>query len=561
MSDFEGVFVTRADIARFAGVKRPAVTNWERRHGDFPTPVERPAAAPDDVEVFAAADVLAWLDRRTVPANARRPDEAEETSYGDRFRAALGGTRSGVLLPTVDRLLEIEAERFRGKLSTPDYLTLLLSLLYVRACLPHVWPTIVTEAVGAGSQQTGELPVRLLADAVGDALGSAHQHVLDALSRDLGEAPLSGIVRQLDDSGPVDRAEHARAFGRVLARWSDFAEQATGDFLTPRSAVDVIAGLVADDGHGIRHVHDPFVRAGELLTASWNAVVAAQGQTRVVASGEGVGEPPLALAGMNLALHGVPRADLRTGGTVPAEAPEPPHGLGGGWDRVVTNPPFNAKFTGSVDDPRWRYGPPPRHNANFAWLQYAVTGLNPGGRATVVMPDIAAFSAHPKEQRIRAAMVEDGAVEALIALPPRLFHSTGISVTVWLLRYPTGSCDEMLFIDARRLGTPVSRVRQELTRPDTQRIFAEYRRWQEARAGGRSFSGTPGLSEAASLDRVREQGHRLSPALYVPGAPSDGPAPGDAEVLAAQAQRLAQAQERARYADTAVERVLRRYGL
>ncbi len=308
-------------------------------------------------------------------------------------------------------------------------------------------------------------------------------------------------------------------------------------------------------------MHDPFVRAGELLATSWDAVVAAQGDERIEVSGAGVGAHPLALAGMNLALHGVPDATVRTGSTAPSNAVAPGAGQERGYDLIMTNPPFNAEFTGSVDDLRWRYGPPPRHNANFAWLQYAVTSLKPGGRAAVVMPDIAAFSANPKEQRIRAAMVEDGAVEALIALPAQLFSSTGISVTVWLLRYPAGGCDEVLFLDAGRLGTPVSRVRQELAPPDAQRVLAEYRRWLADRAEGRPFSGTAGLSEAVSVDRIREQGHLLNPALYVPSVRSDGRASGDPSVLAAQAGRLADAQTRARDADAAVERVLKRYGL
>ncbi|WP_267716857.1 N-6 DNA methylase [Streptomyces sp. CoH17] len=559
MSDFEGVLVTRADIARSAGVKRPAVTNWERRHTDFPVPVERPAGLPGDAEVFSAADVLAWLDLRTVPANARQPEEPEGTTYGDRFRASLGGTRSRLLVKTVDRLLDREAEGFRGELSPTDYITLLLSLLYVRAGLPDAWQQIRAE-VRKGFPHTGALIVRLVAEAVGGSLGAAHRARLEALSRDVRDVPLADTVRELDDTGPVDLKEHAEACERLLTRYGDLVGKRAGDFFTPRAVVDVVADLVAENGRGVRHVHDPFVRAGELLSASWSAVAATEGRERVGASGAGVGEHPLMLAGMNLALHGVPGAALHTGSAAPSDATGPGPEEDRGYDRVVTNPPFNMKFTGSVDDRRWRYGPPPRHNANFAWLQYAVTSLKPGGRAAVVMPDIAAFSANPREQRIRAAMVEDGAVEALIALPAQLFTSTGISVTVWLLRYPEGRCDEVLLIDARGLGTPVSRVRQELTPPNAQRLLAEYRRWLADRAGGRPFSGTEGLSEAVSLDRIREQGHLLSPALYVPGVRPDVPA-GGASVLAARAGRLAEAQRRAREADAAVERMLEEYGL
>ncbi len=49
--------VTAADIARIAGVGRAAVSNWRRRHPDFPAPVGGPPNSP----TFALADVEAWL--------------------------------------------------------------------------------------------------------------------------------------------------------------------------------------------------------------------------------------------------------------------------------------------------------------------------------------------------------------------------------------------------------------------------------------------------------------------------------------------------------------------
>ncbi|GIG17234.1 hypothetical protein Cme02nite_55660 [Catellatospora methionotrophica] len=49
--------VTAADIARLAGVGRAAVSNWRRRHADFPQPVGGPPNSP----MFALADVEAWL--------------------------------------------------------------------------------------------------------------------------------------------------------------------------------------------------------------------------------------------------------------------------------------------------------------------------------------------------------------------------------------------------------------------------------------------------------------------------------------------------------------------
>ncbi|MER7919503.1 MULTISPECIES: N-6 DNA methylase [unclassified Streptomyces] len=556
MADFAGVMVSRADIARLAGVKRPAVTNWERRHSDFPRPAGQPDEGPADTAVFSAAEVLAWLERRVVPANARRPGEPEGTTYGDRFRVALGGTPTGGLLKAVDLLSGPEAERFRGDLSRADYITLLLSLLYVRGRLPDAWDGLLTEARRFPRPAADRSLARMLVEAVESGLGPEREQLLLPLSRNLDEHRLADIVGRLEDTGPARPSEHARAFERLMVRYSDLMGPRAGDFFTPRAAVDVIAKLVADPGQAVGSVHDPFVRAGELLAAAWETMTAAQDRP-VEVSGAGVGEHPLALAGMNLALHGA-SAKLWAGNTAPSAGPVPSLENA---DVILTNPPFNMRLGDAVDRSHWRYGAPPPHNANFDWLQYVVARLRLGGRAAVLMPDIAALSANPSEKRIREAMVEDGAVEALVALPPQLFTTTGIRVTVWLLRHPTGSCDEILFVDASRLGSLVSRARRELDPDDSRRILDAYRSWTAARAGGVPFTATEGLSRAVSIEKIREKGYILSPSFYVPsGVPADAYSAEPADLVALSG-RLTELTARAREADDAVKAMLGRYGL
>lgn len=52
-----GTEVTAADIARLAGVGRAAVSNWRRRHADFPKPVGGTETSP----AFALGEVEEWL--------------------------------------------------------------------------------------------------------------------------------------------------------------------------------------------------------------------------------------------------------------------------------------------------------------------------------------------------------------------------------------------------------------------------------------------------------------------------------------------------------------------
>jgi hypothetical protein len=51
------LLMTMTDIAELAGVQRPVVTTWRRRHADFPAP----AGGDESQPLFGPSDVAAWL--------------------------------------------------------------------------------------------------------------------------------------------------------------------------------------------------------------------------------------------------------------------------------------------------------------------------------------------------------------------------------------------------------------------------------------------------------------------------------------------------------------------
>jgi len=179
------------------------------------------------------------------------------------------------------------------------------------------------------------------------------------------------------------------------------------------------------------------------------------------------------------------------------------------FDLVLSNPPFNLRFdAGSAPQVDWPFGPPPDHNANFAWIQHAVKVLRPGGRAVVIMANNALSSTHARERAIRSALVDAGAVDALVALPGNLFPSTTIPITIWILRKPSGETPgDIFFIDARRTGTTESRSRRTLTENDLALIQATLRDRHTVTEG-------PVLSRAVPIDEIRANGYTLNPARY-----------------------------------------------
>ena len=131
-----------------------------------------------------------------------------------------------------------------------------------------------------------------------------------------------------------------------------------------------------------------------------------------------------------------------------------------------------------TDDKRWQYGVPPKGNANFAWVQHIVHHLAPAGAAGFVLANGSMSSGQSGEGDIRKNLIESELVDCMVALPGQLFYSTPIPACLWFLARGRKRSGEVLFIDARNLGTMVDRTHRELTGDDIARIAGTYHAWR-----------------------------------------------------------------------------------
>jgi type I restriction enzyme M protein len=131
------------------------------------------------------------------------------------------------------------------------------------------------------------------------------------------------------------------------------------------------------------------------------------------------------------------------------------------------------------------------------------------------------------EGEIRAAMVEADLVSCMIALPPQLFRTTQIPACLWFFtkdKTPQGGKrlaerrGEVLFIDARGMGTMVDRTERILTTEDIARIAGAYHAWRGTRSAPATYEDVPGFCYSATLDEVRQHDHLLTPGRYVGAA-------------------------------------------
>ncbi|MFJ8470828.1 N-6 DNA methylase [Kitasatospora sp. NPDC094011] len=548
MSEDAARFISRSDIAKHAGVRRPAVSNWERRHPDYPEPV-----LVEGAEVFAVDEVAAWLSQRTIPANALTPDEPAGTTYGDRFRRSAGiREETDAPDPALSRHMATEllgplGEPWRHSGRESLYLETLLSLVFVRGHGPAAW----SSAVHALRHEWS--PVRSLARIRADLLGpEGDGWVGDA------DGPVTDPERwSLERAGDlIERVAHAPQaadlFDRLLQSETEKLGRRGEQLVTPPSLRRLMVGLARELPQP-SDIYDPFCRSGELLV-EFGADLPGRGPAMDLAVAETPNERQRRIASMNLMLHGVP---FRTG-----IAPHLPSGRDrtepATYDLVLTNPPFSmrARYDARFAWEDWPFGTPPERNADLGWIQHAVRSLTPDGRAIVVMANGAAFR-RGREREIRARLLSAGVVEGVIALPPGLFSSTTIGVCLWLLRRPTeDSPPDVLFVDARAAGEMDTRTLRVLTETDVSELVAEYRAWRRA---PREFTGTHSprwSSSRATFEEIRAADFVLDPAGYVHRSVTPIDLAATTDRLHRIREELARLHERALEVDDEVARLL-----
>ena len=170
-------------------------------------------------------------------------------------------------------------------------------------------------------------------------------------------------------------------------------------------------------------------------------------------------------------------------------------------DFILANPPFNVSDWGGDrlrEDKRWQHGVPPAGNANFAWVQHIIHHLAPTGHAGFVLANGSMSSNQSGEGDIRRSIVEADLVDCMVALPGQLFYSTSIPVCLWFLARDKRDHDcrdrrgEVLFIDARQMGTMVDRTHRELTGDDIAKIADTYHAWRSRPADATTDAPTAG---------------------------------------------------------------------
>lgn len=298
-----------------------------------------------------------------------------------------------------------------------------------------------------------------------------------------------------------------RTYEYCLAKFAEQEGKLAGEFYTPSCIVRTLVEILKPFNG---RVYDPCCGSGGMFVQSAKFVESHGGNiNKISVFGQDSNPTTWKMAQMNLAIRGI-EANL---GEFNADTFFKDCHKTMKADYILANPPFNLSDWGAdklKDDPRWEYGIPPASNANFAWLQHMIWHLAPNGRIGMVLANGSLSSQTGGEGEIRKNIIEADLVDCIIAMPPQLFYTTQIPVSLWFLSKNKKQKNKILFIDARKMGTMVTRKLRELSEEDIKKLADTYTAYEDGTLENKS-----GYCAVVTKEDIAKQDYILTPGRYV----------------------------------------------
>ena len=298
-----------------------------------------------------------------------------------------------------------------------------------------------------------------------------------------------------------------RTYEYCLSKFAEAEGKLAGEFFTPSCIVRTLVEVLQPYSG---RVYDPACGSGGMFVQSAKFIERHHGNiNNISVFGQDSNPTTWKMAQMNLAIRGI-EPDL---GKFNADTFFDDQHPTLKADYILANPPFNLSDWGAnklQDDVRWKYGIPPAGNANFAWLQHMIHHLSPKGRIGMVLANGSLSSQTGGEGTIRENIIKADLIEGIIALPSQLFYTTGIPVSFWFLNRAKKQTNKILFVDARNMGSMITRKLRELSEEDIMKIAGTFDAFNSG-----TLENEKGYCAVVSIEDVAKQDYILTPGRYV----------------------------------------------
>ncbi len=310
---------------------------------------------------------------------------------------------------------------------------------------------------------------------------------------------------QLKGTGEQDPL--GQAYEYCLTMFAEQEGKRGGEFYTPECVVKTLVEVL-EPTKG--RVFDPACGSGGMFVQSAKFIDAHAGNRENISIyGQESNPTTFKMCKMNLAIRGL-EIDL---GNYNADSFLDDQHKTLKADFVMANPPFNMDFPDKVmeGDVRFKYGLPPKGNANYGWIQHMLHHTNDNGKMGIVLANGSLSTQTSGEGEIRKNILEADLVEAIVAMPSQLFYTTQIPVCIWFLNKNKKQKGKTLFIDAREMGAMKTRSLKELSSEEISLIANTVHSFQN----DNNNVDEKGFCKAVDIEEIRKQDYILTPGIYV----------------------------------------------
>ncbi len=399
---------------------------------------------------------------------------------------------SKLTLPQLEAFLWKSADILRGKIDSSDYKKYIFGLLFYKR-MSDVWDeeyeSVMKEyndktIAGADYNHRFQVPkdcrwnvITEQAESIGqklndvfEKLANANSPKLDRIFDDLDFSnrdrfPNETLQRLINHFSQYNFGNTyissdllGDAYEYLIKQFAADAGKKGGEFYTPREVEKVIIGILKP--HQKDHIYDPTAGSGGFLLEAYDYLKQKSGEKiakTLYLYGQELNISTFAIAKINMFLHGLDSADIRRGDTIANPQFLTQNGNLQTFDICVANPPYSIKDWESEIFKTNKYGRlegydmPPEKNADYAFVLHIIKSMNVNGRAGIVLPHGVLFRGGA-EGRIREQILRNDLIEAIIALPSKLFYGTGIPAAILIFNKnkPENKKNKVLIIDAEK---------------------------------------------------------------------------------------------------------------
>lgn len=298
------------------------------------------------------------------------------------------------------------------------------------------------------------------------------------------------------------------AYEYLMKHFATESGKSKGQFYTPSEVSRIMAKVIGIEKARSQSqtIYDPTCGSGSLLLKA-----ADEAQRGVTIYGQEKDVATVALAKMNMILHGNEIAEIQQGDTISSPEFKNPDGTLKTFDFAVANPPFSTKSWSSGLDPQndefdrfTGYGIPPAKNGDYAFLLHFIKSLKSKGKGAIILPHGVLFRGNA-EAEIRKNIIRKGYFKGIIGLPANLFYGTGIPAAILVIDKENAEARKGIFMIDASKGFIKDGSKNRLREQDVHKIVDVFNKQLEI----------PKFSRMVSVEEIESNEYNLNIPRYI----------------------------------------------